>query len=129
VASRENKGLFQDARLYFEKLAGASEVEIQTEKEGIPANAVTVVTDKVQVFIPLEDLIDFAKEMDRLQKEKENLEKELARVSGKLSNEGFVKKAPPAVVQEEREKQEKYKAMMEKVLEQIANLDKVKTTK
>jgi len=129
VADQENQTLFKDAGLYFEKLGGASEVEIQTDNKGIPADAVSVVTDKVQIFIPLEDLIDFEKEMERLKKEKANLQKELARAKGKLSNEGFVKKAPAAVVQEEREKLDKYQAMMDKVLEQIANIEKLKTSK
>ena len=129
VAGPENVRLFGNARLYFEKLAGASGVEIRTDKDGIPANAVSVVTNMAQIFIPLEDLIDFEKEMERLEKEKAHLEKELARVDGKLSNEGFVRKAPAAVVQEEREKQEKYRAMMDKVLERIAGLERRKIVK
>jgi len=129
VAEPENAGLFRNARLYFEKLAGASEVEIKEEKDSLPPNAVSVVTGKVQIFIPLEDLIDYEKEMERLLKEKENLEKELARVNSKLANEGFVKKAPPAVVQEEQNKKEKYQSMMDKVLEQIAGMEKLKSAK
>lgn len=126
VAESQDVPVFQNAKLYLEKLAGASEVVIQDNKEGIPPNAVSLVTEKVQIFIPLEDLIDFNMEMERLAKEKENLEKELARVNGKLSNKNFVKKAPEAVVQEERDKKEKYQTMMDKVLEQIANIEKMK---
>ncbi|MGI6570946.1 MAG: valine--tRNA ligase [Caldicoprobacterales bacterium] len=127
IAEQENISLFQDAGLYFEKLAGASEVVIQTGGEAAPpSNAASIVTGKVQIFIPLDDLIDFEKEMERLEKEKEHLEKELARVKGKLSNEGFVKKAPASVVQEEREKQQKYMGMMEKVLEQIEKMKEMK---
>jgi len=106
-------------------LAGASEVEVQIHKDGIPPNAVSVVTDKTQIFIPLEDLIDFAKELERLEKEKENLDNELARVVGKLSNENFTRKAPPAVVKEEEEKKVKYQDMMSRVLEQIAAMNKL----
>jgi len=124
VTSNENIKMFQNTKLYFEKLAGASEVLIQTDNSGIPSNAVSVVTDKVQIFIPLEDLVDFEKEMERLTKEKKHLEKELARANNKLSNENFVKKAPPAVVQEERNKLEKYQKMMDKVIEQIENMQK-----
>ncbi len=127
VAEPQAVSVFENAKLYLEKLASASEVMVQDSKEGIPANAVSVVTDKAQIFIPLEDLIDFDKEMERLAKEKENLEKELSRVNGKLSNEKFVSKAPEAVVQEEREKKEKYQNMMDKVLEQISNMEKMKT--
>jgi len=129
VADSDNISLFRDTRLYFEKLANASEIIIQNDKKGIPGNAVSVVTDKVQIFIPLEDLIDFDKEMERLNKEKEHLEKELDRVNKKLSNENFVKKAPAAVVEEERNKLDKYQTMMDKVMEQIANLKKMKNGK
>ncbi len=126
VTETQDVPVFENAKLYLEKLASASEVMVQDNKEGIPANAVSVVTDMVQIFIPLEDLIDFDKEMERLTKEKENLVKELARVNGKLSNDNFVKKAPEAVVQEEREKKDKYQNMMDKVLEQISNMEKMK---
>lgn len=125
ITDSDNIKLFHNTKLYFEKLANASEVIIQTGKSGIPANAVSLVTDKAQIFIPLEDLIDFEKEMERLNKEKAHLEKELDRVNKKLSNESFVNKAPAAVVQEERDKLEKYQTMMNKVMEQIRNLQEM----
>ena len=62
------------------------------------------------------------KETERLTKEKAKLESEIKRVEGKLSNKGFTEKAPAAVVEEERQKGEKYKAMLEKVLESLKNL-------
>ena len=70
-------------------------------------------------------MIDFEKEMERLNKEKAHLEKELDRVNKKLSNESFVNKAPAAVVQEDRDKLEKYQTMMNKVMEQIRNLQEM----
>jgi valyl-tRNA synthetase len=124
VAKLEDSKMFEDTKLYFEKLASASDVSIQTHQHEIPANAVSVVTDKAQVFIPMEDLIDFEKEMERLTKEKQNLEKEIARAGGKLANVNFVNKAPAAVVQEERDKLEKYQTMMDKVMEQISKLQR-----
>ena len=125
VVDANNRHIFEKGRLYFEKLAYASQVIIQENKEGIPTNAASAVTAKAQIFIPLEDLVDFEKEMERLNKEKETLEKELARANGKLSNENFVKKAPAAVVEEERKKKEKYQDMMNKVLERIEALKKM----
>ncbi len=122
VASPENASIFAGTQLYFEKLAGASEILISENKSDVPSNAVATFTDKVQIFMPLEDLIDFSKEWERLSKEKESLSKEIMRVEAKLSNENFVKKAPPAVVAEEEEKRSKYLEMMEKVLEQMASL-------
>ena len=70
VTGGESLKIFQNTKHYFEKLAGASEVLLQTDSNGIPSNAVSVVTDKVQIFIPLEDLVDFEKELERLTKEK-----------------------------------------------------------
>lgn len=125
VVNGDDRHIFERGRLYFEKLAYASQVIIQEDKEGIPVNAASAVTAKAQIFIPLEDLVDFEKEMERLNKERETLEKELARANGKLSNENFVKKAPAAVVEEERKKKVKYQDMMDKVLEQIEALKKM----
>ena len=125
VVEPGNAALFQNAEVYFEKLAGASEVSIRTGKEGIPVNAASVVTAKAQITIPMADLIDFEQEKKRLKKEKANLEKELARAGAKLSNEGFIRKAPAAIVQAEREKQEKYQVMLKHVLEQAANLEQM----
>ncbi|NLA84535.1 MAG: valine--tRNA ligase [Clostridiales bacterium] len=122
VCKKDDAGLFRNADTYFEKLAGVSEIEIRHDKAGIPENAMSLITARAEMFIPLEDLIDFDKELERLEKEKARLEKELARVAGKLSNNNFVKKAPAAVVEEEREKQRKYKDMMDKVMVQISKL-------
>ncbi|MBE6057906.1 MAG: valine--tRNA ligase, partial [Clostridium sp.] len=83
---------------------------------------VSVVTRGAEIFIPLLELVDIEKELERLNKEKEKLEKEIDRVEKKLSNEKFVSKAPEAVVNEEREKGEKYKAMLKSVLESLESL-------
>nr|MBO2494691.1 valine--tRNA ligase [Clostridia bacterium] len=126
VVNHDWMDIFENSKAYFEKLAWASEVVLQRDKEGIPSNAVSAVTDKAQIFMPLEDLVDFEKEMERLLKEKANLEKELARVENKLSNRNFVEKAPPAVVEEERKKKEKYQDMMAKVLSRIEALNSMR---
>jgi len=72
----------------------------------------------------MEELLDFEKELERLEKEKAYLESELLRVNGKLSNEKFTSKAPEAVVEEEREKQKKYKDLYDKVTERIMFIKK-----
>ncbi len=114
----------EEGKLYFERLASASEVVVMAEKKGIPENAVSVMMNGAEIYLPLEDLVDFEKELERLEKEKANLEKELQRVSGKLSNQGFVGKAPQNVIDEERAKEKKYQDMLEKVLERINSLKK-----
>jgi len=118
----ENKALFEGTEVFFEKLASASETLIQSDKTGIGDNAVNAVVEGAEVFIPLDELVDKEKELERLTAEKQKLEAEIKRVEGKLSNESFVAKAPQKVVDEERAKGEKYKAMLEKVLESLENL-------
>ena len=114
--------IFEGTEAFFEKLAGASETVIQSDKANIDENAVNAVTEGAEVFIPLDELVDKEKELERLTKEKKRLEDEIKRVTSKLSNAGFVAKAPKAVVDEEKEKSVKYQAMLEKVLESLEKL-------
>ena len=114
--------VFENGSAFFVKLASASEVTVQTDKSGIDANAVNIVVPSAEIYLPMSELVDKDKELERLNAEKKKLEGEIKRVEGKLSNKGFVDKAPQAVVDAEREKGEKYKAMLEKVLETINSL-------
>ncbi|HHY77463.1 MAG TPA: valine--tRNA ligase [Clostridiales bacterium] len=107
---------------YLQKLAYASDVIIKSTKEDIPKDAVSVIIEGAEIFLPLEDLIDKEKEIERLNKEKENLEKEIQRVRSKLENKNFIEKAPEKVVEEERNKEKKYMDLLEKVLERLKTL-------
>lgn len=107
---------------FFERLAGASEIVVQPDKSGIPQGAVAAVIAGAEIFIPLENLVDIQKEIERLEKEKAILEKELERVDGKLNNAGFAAKAPAKVIDEERAKKIKYSEMYEKLLERLGSL-------
>ena len=89
---------------YFRRLAGAAEVDILTDRAQATGKNVSAVTDAGELFIPLGDLVDFEKEIARLNKELENLNKETERIRGKLNNPGFVAKAPAQLVQGERDK-------------------------
>ena len=102
----------------------ANEIIIQPDKAGIADSAVSVVVPDAVVYLPLEDLVDFEQERERLAKEEVRLNKEIKRAQGMLSNEKFVSKAPAAKVQEERDKLEKYTQMLEQVKERIAGLGK-----
>jgi len=124
VAGDSERRILEDGKRFIERLAGASEIVIQADKSGVPDDAVTAVLAGAEIFIPLEDLVDIAKELERLEKEKANLEKELERVNSKLSNEGFISKAPAKVVEEEQAKKVRYSEMYEKVLARIAILKK-----
>ncbi|MBR2453354.1 MAG: valine--tRNA ligase [Clostridia bacterium] len=118
----KDEELFSQAGVFFEKLASASETEIKKDKTGIPENAVSVVTARAEILLPMDELVDREKEIERLTKEKTRLEGEIKRAEGKLSNKGFTDKAPANVVEEERQKCEKYKAMLEKVMESLEKM-------
>jgi len=125
VASGDKElSILEEGKTYFEKLASASDVVVQSDKDGIPEDAVSSVIAGAEIFIPLDALVDVEKEIERLEKEKLNLEKELERVKGKLSNQGFVAKAPAKVIEEEKSKLIKYQEMYDKVVERIKGLSK-----
>ena len=103
-----------------QRLAGASECEI-CDKCDIE-DAVCVVTADAKLYIPMGDLVDFEAEKARLQKELDNVMKDLEFVNSKLSNENFVAKAPEKVVQAQRDAAAKYTEKMEMLKESIAKL-------
>ena len=113
---------FETMKEAYMTLASASEAVVQADKTGIGEDAVSVVIPGATVYPPLEDLVDFEKEKERLTKEKERLTKELARSKGMLSNEKFLSKAPEAKVQEEKDKLAKYEQMMDQVEERLAQM-------
>ena len=119
----EDKALFESGILFYEKLAGAKDVTVTDSEAGIPEGSVSVIVEGAKIFIPMDELIDTEKEKERLTKEKERLLAEIDRVEKKLSNEGFVAKAPAKLIEEEKAKGVKYKEMYEKVLESLSKLN------
>lgn len=114
IAANEDKA--QDLRAIqneFINLASAKDITISTNIDK-PENAITLVFNEFTLYMPLDDLMDYNKEKDRLEKEIEKIESEIKRASGKLSNENFVNKAPKALVEKEKEKLEDYKKLLEK---------------
>lgn len=120
------KAFIEKGKRYFISLASAESIHIIESKESLGEENISVVLDKAEVYLPLKELVDFDKEIERLEKEKEKLEGEIKRVVGKLSNQGFLAKAPEKVVNEEKEKQRKYEEMLEKVLERLDSIKKIK---
>ena len=118
----DNAKLFEGGTAFFEKLAGAKDVTVTNEEKNIPDGAVSVIVEGAKIFIPMDELIDTEKEKQRLEKEKQRLEAEIERVEKKLSNQGFIAKAPAKLIEEEKEKGVKYKEMYGKVLESLAKL-------
>nr|HPZ53199.1 class I tRNA ligase family protein [Clostridia bacterium] len=121
----ENKfELLQDSESLFNRLASANGIKTTSDRSTIPENSATAVVPGIEIFIPLEELIDYEKEIERLENELKHLQDELDRVNKKLANENFVKKAPENIVEEERKKKEKYTEMYNNVLERIKILKK-----
>ena len=114
--------IFENGKVFFATLGHAGEVVIQADKAGIADDAVSALTAAAAIYMPLAELVDVEKEIERLKKEEERLTKELARVNGMLGNEKFVSRAPEAKIQEERKKLEKYTQMMDQVKERLAQL-------
>jgi len=123
VPTEDKKLAVEATKEYFITLASASMVEIAETEENIPEDAVSVVINGARIFIPLDELVDFEKEKERLTKEKAKLEGEIKRVNGKLSNQGFLAKAPESLVNEEKAKKEKFEEMMKSVLERLENIE------
>ena len=101
------------------KLGFANKAKIQKDKTGIPEDAIKILTDGIELYMPLEGLVNLEEERKRLEVEKLRLEGEVARCEKMLSNPGFVNKAQEAKVKEKKEKLEKYKKMLEKVMESL----------
>ena len=118
------KSVIEDSKVKFMTLASAEEIVFEKDKKTLGEDNISVVLDGCEVYLPLSDLIDYEKEIERLQKEKSKLEDEINRVKSKLSNEGFVAKAPAKIVEEEKEKQKKYSQMLENVMERLESLKK-----
>ncbi len=112
--------VFEQGKLFFERLASASSVEI-ADKIDMP-DAVTVVTDSARIFIPMDELVDKEKELARLTKEKAAVQKDIDFSSNKLNNQGFVAKAPAAQVEAEKAKLAKAQEKMAKIEQSIAAL-------
>ena len=116
--------VFENGKVFFATLGYASQVTVQADKTGIGEDAVSAVTPRAVIYIPFAQLVDIARETERLTKEEQRLTKELARVNGMLNNEKFISKAPQSKVDEEKAKLEKYTRMMEQVKERLEQLNK-----
>ena len=125
VSAKEDvRHIFESSKSFFATLGYASEVHVQEDKTGIDENAVSTLIHDAAVYIPLEELVDIDKEIERLEKEAAKLAGEIKRASGMLANPKFVDKAPAAKVEEEKAKLAKYTEMSKQVAERLAQLKK-----
>ena len=120
----EVKEIFQELKGLLLNLGYSNSVEITEDEERKNSENIAIVLDKAEIQLPLKELVDFEKELKRLQKDKKDAEAELKRAKGKLSNQGFVSKAPAKLIEEEKEKVTKYEEILKTVEEQIAKVEK-----
>ena len=119
IVSAEYEKELKEAEDILLKLGFADEVVIQNTYTDIPKDTIKIITDGIEVFIPLKGLIDLEEEKKRLEEEKKRLEGEVARCEKMLSNPGFMNKAPQTKIDEEKAKLDKYKDMLAKVMESL----------
>ena len=120
LIATDRKAAFEAGLSYLSKLAYASEVSVLDAPPEKTDGMVGVVTDNARMFMPMAELVDMEKEKARLEKELANAEKQLAGQIAKLSNENFVKRAPEAVVNTEREKKARLEALIENLKASLA---------
>ena len=107
---------------YFGRLAWASGMQILGQDEEAPAKTVSAVSEAAELFIPLGDLVDVAKETARLTKERDSVQRDIERGEAKLNNPGFMSKAPAQLVEQEREKLAVSRDKLEKLNARIEDL-------
>ena len=111
------KELYEKNRAAIALLSGAKTVELA---ETPPEGSISIVVSGATIYLPLDSLVDTEKERTRLSKEKKKLEDEISRIDSKLGNQGFISKAPPALIETEREKRENFAAMLAKIEGELA---------
>ncbi|WP_371368513.1 Valine--tRNA ligase [Sporomusa rhizae] len=121
-ASDELKTKIEANLGYIKILAAADPVEVLAANAATPENAMTAIVSGVEIYLPLKGLIDVEKENARLNKELDNLDKELARIAGKLNNPGFTAKAPADVIEKEKAKQAEYLEKQAAIKERLVYL-------
>lgn len=109
---------------YITALANMSNLQFILPSDDVPEDSMSAVIEGASIFIARDDLLDYQQELIRLSKEKSRLEKEVKMVRGKLSNQGFLNKAPKEVIEMEKEKQGKYEDMLEKVCSNLLLVEK-----
>ena len=122
IITSDRPEVFEAGRTYLSKLAYAGEVEISAEAPADTEGMVSVVTGSAKMFMPMAELVDIEKERARLEKELEKARAQLEAQKKKLANESFVSRAPEAVVNAERERAEKAKALIANLEESLAKL-------
>ena len=112
----------EDSKDFILRLGFGKNIKVQENKTGIESNAISIISNGIEVYMPFEDLVDIKEEIERLEKEKEKLQSEVLRGEKMLSNPGFINKAPEEKVQQEKEKLENYKQALKAVEERLNSM-------
>ena len=104
---------------FLKKLGFSEKITVQEDKTGISENAMSILTDGIEVYIPFEELVDVEEERKRLEEEKKKVLAEIERATKMLSNPGFVNKAPEAKINEEKAKLVKYQEMLRSIEDRL----------
>ena len=104
---------------FLKKLGYSENIKIQNNKDGIAENAMSIITDALEVYIPFEELVNIEEERKRLEDEKKKVLSEIERATKMLSNPGFINKAPESKINEEKEKLTKYQDMLKSIEERL----------
>ena len=110
---------FEKGQEFFKSLGKAENLHIQTDKSGIAEDAVSIALSDCFIYLPLDELVDRQKEIDRLNAQKSKLEKEIKRSEGMLNNEKFISRAAKSKIEEEKAKYENYKKELNAVTESL----------
>jgi len=113
------KELIEKSEGFLKKLGFSEKITVQEDKTGIAQNAMSVLTDGIEVYIPFEELVDIKEERKRLEEEKKKVLSEIERATKMLSNPGFINKAPESKINEEKAKLVKYEEMLKKIDERL----------
>ena len=119
LADGEKAVFLKKGENYLKNLGNITELTFAASKDEIPEDSVSAVIDGAEIYVPLDELVDYNEEFDRLTREKARLESEVKRSTGMLGNPNFVNKAPEAKVQAEKDKLVKYEEMLDKVMKQL----------
>jgi valyl-tRNA synthetase len=120
--TKDHKEEIENSKDFILKLGFGKELKVQDDKSGIASNAISIMSNGIEVYMPFEDLVDIKEEIERLEKEKTRLEGEVLRGEKMLSNPGFVNKAPESKINEEKAKLENYKQMLKTVEERLKSM-------
>ena len=118
----ENPEVFEAGRIYLSRLAYAGELTITRENPDDMGGLVSAVTDNARLYMPLSELVDLDKERERVEKELMKTKSEIERTEQKLSNEQFTTKAPEHVINTEREKLVKLRALLDNLMDSLQSL-------